>query len=389
MLISLVVCSLKILLLGNMDGEKLESALVTGGDGFIGWHLVSRIRELEPDCKISVIDLPTSLPRFPNVKYYNVDLSSKNKGVEEIEQIRPRVIFHAACTYSLCLPASTHWNLNYIGTQNVLDGAHAAGTVKAFIYHSSTSIIEDGTSPLLNATEDLPVLFEPEQKYPYPISKAHAERAVLAANRRGGMLTASMRPASGFGEADFEKMEKLIDVAKAGRANMQIGDGKNVYDLVYVGNYVHAHFLAAKALLRDSKKFAEEKTINEDLRVDGEAFHVTNDEPWLFWDFSREVARQAGFPVRAEDVKIIPRWLAMLMAFVMEWWAWISILGSRQPALTRSGARYSCLDRRISCEKAKRVLGYRPIWGMREGIENSVEWFRENGFLEDGKRAEK
>ena len=77
-------------------------------------------------------------------------------------------------------------------------------------------------------------------------------------------------------------MEKMISVARSGRANVQMGDGTNLYDFVYVGNVADAHILAAKALLR-----VHEGTPREDERVDGEAFHLTNDEPWLFWDFTR------------------------------------------------------------------------------------------------------
>lgn len=51
---------------------------------------------------------------------------------------------------------------------------------------------------------------------------------MLDANDRGGMLTVSMRPAGTYGEADFEMMESLIGNAKRGRANVQMGDGKNV-----------------------------------------------------------------------------------------------------------------------------------------------------------------
>jgi sterol-4alpha-carboxylate 3-dehydrogenase (decarboxylating) len=105
---------------------------------------------------------------------------------------------------------------------------------------------------------------------------------VLAANGTNGMLTVSLKPASCFGEANEEMMEKLISVARSGRANVQMGDGTNLYDFVYVGNVADAHILAAKALLR-----AHERAPGEDERVDGEAFHLTNDEPWLFWDFTR------------------------------------------------------------------------------------------------------
>jgi sterol-4alpha-carboxylate 3-dehydrogenase (decarboxylating) len=153
---------------------------------------------------------------------------------------------------------------------------------------------------------------------------------------------------------------------------MQMGDGQNVFDFLYVGNLVHAHLLAARTLIRASK---EEVVYGE--RVDGEAFHVTNDEPWLFWDFIRAIAAEAGYPVREEEVRAIPRWLGMLLAFFGEWWVWIVSFGKRESGLTRYGVRYSTLNRTLDAEKAKRVLGYRPIFTMREGIERSVRWARE------------
>ena len=137
--------------------------------------------------------------------------------------------------------------------------------------------------------------------------------------------------------------------------------------------------LAAKALLRDSDRYTKKESIEPSMRVDGEIFHITNDDPWLFWKFTREVAKQAGFEVREDQVKVIPRWVGMLIAFIAEWWIWFVSFGRRQSALTRGGVRYRCLDRTVRCEKAKRVLGYKPIWGTQEGIERSVDWFRGNG----------
>jgi sterol-4alpha-carboxylate 3-dehydrogenase (decarboxylating) len=358
-----------------MSSQELKSILVTGGCGFIGYHLVSRLLETSPSSHISVLDLPTSLPRYPNVKYYDVDVSIKPDVQDALEKIRPTVIFHAACTYSLALPAETHIRINTLGTINVLQAAQSVGTVKAFVYHSSSSVVEDGLSSMYNSTETSPVLFKPRQKFPYPLSKALAEKAVLEANRKDGILTTSIRPAGTFGEADYEMIDKLVTSAQSGRANVQIGDGSNTYDFLYVGNLVSAHLLAAKALLRAS--YIPEDEIREEERVDGEVFNITNDEPWLFWDFHREVAKQAGFPVRKEDIKILPRWLMMVIAFFAEWWVWVFSGGRRERTLQRSGVKYAWLTRTLSCGKAKKVLGYRPTIGIQEGIERSVRWFLE------------
>jgi sterol-4alpha-carboxylate 3-dehydrogenase (decarboxylating) len=357
------------------DGD-LVSVLVTGGSSFVGYHIVSKILDTEPTCHVSVIDLLTPLPRYPSVAYYDVDVTSKSEVQAALGRIRPRVIFHAACTYSLSLPPPTFNQVNTQETINMLEAAQTLGTVKAFIYHSSSSVIEDGTSSVINASETAPVLLGAQQKFPYPLSKALAESFVLNANRKHGILTASIRPAGAFGEADTETMEKFIGVAKSGRANVQIGDGKNVFDFLYVGNLVHAHLLVAKALLKASEN-PEEEVKRED-RVDGEAFHITNDEPWLFWEFARAIAKAADHPVKDNEIMAIPRWTAMLIAFCVQWIVWIVSFGRKESTLTTYGVRYSTMTRTLSIEKAKRVLRYQPIFTMRDGIDRSVAWFQES-----------
>lgn len=43
-----------------------------------------------------------------------------------------------------------------------------------------------------------------------------------------------------------------------------------------------------------------------EMRVDGEAFVITNDEPVLFWELYRAIAASVGRSVKMEDVKVVP-----------------------------------------------------------------------------------
>ena len=356
--------------------RALESVLVTGGCGFVGYNIVTKILEIEPTCQISVLDRPSSLPQFQTVQYFDVDVSSKEDVTAAVRKIRPRVVFHAACTYSLSLPPETHFRINTQGTVNVLEAVQTLGTTKAFIYHSSSSVIEDGVSSFVNASEYCPVLLPPEQKFPYPHSKAIAENYVLSSNRKHGILTTSIRPTGAFGEADTEMTQRLLAVARSGRANVQMGDGKNLYDFLYIGNLVHAQLLAADALL-GSQALAGGDSESEE-KVDGEAFQITNDETWLFWDFTRAVAKESGYPVKSNAIKVIPMWVGMLLAFFAEWTVWILSFGRRESNLTRHGVRYSSLTRTFNINKAKKRLGYRPLFSMQEGLQRTVKWFIEN-----------
>jgi hypothetical protein len=64
---------------------------------------------------------------------------------------------------------------------------------------------------------------------------------------------------------------------------------------------VHGHVLLAKALLRASSL----PQVLESERVNDEAFHITNDEHWLLWDFTRPVAAKWGQPVRKEKEFVV------------------------------------------------------------------------------------
>lgn len=169
-------------------------------------------------------------------------------------------------------------------------------------------------------------------------------------------------------------MGKMVAVARAGRSRFQMGYGKNAYDFVYVGNLADAHLLAAHALVDAHAN----PPLPADSRVEGEVFNITNGEPWLFWDFQREISKQLGFPIQDKDIVVIPKWVGLLIGFVSEWLVWLLSRGSKVANSTREGIRFSTLERTLNGEKARRVLGYKPRVGMQEGIERGVRWFKEN-----------
>jgi sterol-4alpha-carboxylate 3-dehydrogenase (decarboxylating) len=131
--------------------------------------------------------------------------------------------------------------------------------------------------------------------------------------------------------------------------------------------------LAADALLRAYGQPAAPM----EMRVDGQTFNVTNDERILFWDFQRHISAAVGFPVKKEEIKVIPKWVAMLMAATSEYSTWIWSWGTRQSAVTREAVRLTAIERTMNGEKAKRVLGYSPKVSILEGIERGGKWFVE------------
>ncbi|KAL4977900.1 hypothetical protein BDW66DRAFT_131298 [Aspergillus desertorum] len=354
--------------------SKLGPVLVTGGNGFVAYHIIAKILAEDPYCVIHSLDVNIDRNRHPNpnVHYHKADISSASD-VERVMQVaRPVTVFHLASPLFTGLPETTYTRVIVHGTHNLLAAIDNVKTVRALVNTSVTGLINDNESDMVNATEDMPVLRPPQQKLIYSIVKLESEEAIHAANRRNGLLTCSLRPCLTFGERDIGSLGKMISVARAGRANIQIGRGQNPWDFVYVGNVADAHLLAAHALL---DAWGKEPPADPSMRVDGECFHITNDDPWLFWDFQRAVAAAVGTPVRRENIKSIPAWAALALASVIEWAGWLLSCGTKPPTGTRTSIRYSTITRTHDISKAKRVLGYRPAVSMEDGLERSVRWF--------------
>lgn len=357
--------------------QTLGSVLVVGGCGFLGHHIVSLIRESDPAARLSVLDLQTERNRFPSVSYYDGDISSKPEVMAILERVQPRVVFHTASPHAANVrdPALFE-RVNVTGTRNLIECAQALGTVQAFVYTSSASVVHDNVSDLVRADETLPILRVPQQTEYYSHTKGVAEEIVLAANRKNGkMMTAALRPAGIFGEGDLVTVASIVKAAETGKYKFQMGNGKNLFDFTYVGNLAHAHVLAAKALLATD---ASPESVPEHLRVDGEAFFVTNDEPYPFWDFARAIGAAAGYPVKKEEIWVIPKSVGLAIGTLSEWIVWLVSFGKTKPMLSRNAIKFSCMTRTYCIDKAKRRLGYKPTVGMQEGIRRSGQWMQKD-----------
>jgi nucleoside-diphosphate-sugar epimerase len=160
-------------------------------------------------------------------------------------------VFHTA---SLTDPLATYdaiWNVNVIGTRNVLEACSAAG-VRNLIYISTTAVIFNG--------RDINNLSEEQCPYPtryldaYSATKSEAEQLIIAANGRISPLTdeplctVSLRPHAIFGPRDVHFMAKLVARARSGDLTHRIGSGENMVDFTYIGNVIHACRLAMDAM---------------------------------------------------------------------------------------------------------------------------------------------
>jgi len=352
--------------------QNITSALVIGGTGNLGHNVVKQLLKLDPPPKVYVFDLNTSQNRAAGVEYYDVDITNRTQVDSALSKTRPQLIFHTASPPPALPDLELYLRVNVEGTRILLQSAKKHGT-KAFVYTSSASVVHDAVSDLVEADESFPLVYIPIQKEMYSHSKAVADQLVRDSNSPGTMLTACIRPSGIFGERDASA-QRFVESGKAGKLKVQIGNGKNLWDWTFNENVIHAHFLAAQALLRTF-----DKQPAPDMRVDGEGFLITNDEHIEFWEFARRIGDAAGYPTKREEVRSLPRALMLAVAILSEWWVWLTSFGRSKSQMDRLAIQYSTMTRTYNIAKAKRVLGYRPVVSLSEAVRRAGASFKEDG----------
>ncbi|KAF2469383.1 sterol-4-alpha-carboxylate 3-dehydrogenase [Lindgomyces ingoldianus] len=355
--------------MADLETPVLGTALVIGGCGLLGHHIVKILIESKVTSKIVVLDVNTAVNLVDGVEYINGSITSSDQVTQVLKQHTPRVVFHTVSPNPLSENRKRFYEVNVGGTQNLLECIKNTTSVKALVYTSSSSVVHNSYTDLIKATEDMPLFFEPAQKVYYSHTKAVAEQMVINSNRQNGLLTTVIRPASLFGEGDHLLTGNMVGL---GRKNVIIGSGTNQFDFTYVGNNAYAQMLAAAALVRAS---TSKEPIPDDERVDGEAFVVTNDEPWPFWEFARALAVAAGYTVDRTKAKMLPKGVLLFFVGLLEWFYKILTLGTRQPAVKTRMILPTTLERTFNIGKAKKRLGYKPQVSIEEGISRTITWY--------------
>ena len=221
-------------------------ALVTGGAGFIGSHLVDLL--LSKSCEVVVIDnLATGRrSQVPEEAFF---LQGDVSDAELLAKALPGcdVVFHLAAVSSvqdsLDRPIEGH-NPNLTATLALLEAA-VRHKVPRFVFSSSAAVYGDtGGEP---AREDM--ISKPMSHY--AVQKLASEHYCHVYHRLHGLETVCLRYFNVYGSrqrADSPYsgvIAKFIDAARAGQPITIFGDGEQTRDFCHVNDVVMANYLAA------------------------------------------------------------------------------------------------------------------------------------------------
>lgn len=228
-----------------------NTALVTGGAGFIGSHLVGSLISSGWDVRV-LDDLSTGKLDNLNESFGSRRFSFIRGSIRKIEVVRrvirgADVVFHLAAIVSV--PRSireTHLvhDTNVNGTLLLLEEARKAD-VGRFVFASSAAVYGDSYTPPL--TEDLP----PRPTSPYGAGKAASEEYCQAYYRSFSLKTTVLRYFNVYGPRSAGPyagvMAQFAKDALEGRPFTVFGDGKQTRDFVNVADVVSATIKAAQS----------------------------------------------------------------------------------------------------------------------------------------------
>ncbi|RMD39704.1 hypothetical protein DV735_g5429, partial [Chaetothyriales sp. CBS 134920] len=340
--------------------------------------LASRYPSYDPSTtRVHALDLRCVRNRFPGCTYHEADITSEEQLIKIFDEVKPDVVINTASpTFDSPKPVLRKVNID--GTKTLIQVAQSR--CRVFVHTSSSSVVHDGVSDLLGATEDYPYVCPNRLEY-YSETKVHSERIVLAANSpEDHFYTCAVRPAGIVGEGDKSgyaySMTYQAAYAPAWQLKIQLGDNTNLFDTTYVGNVAYGLLCAAQVLNAQARRQAEGKAAPLDHeRVDGEAFNLTNGQPTAFWDQARYLWACYGVFIEPKEVWVIPKEWAVTIGGLSELFAKIT---GRKGRFTRQAAKYASMNRWFNCDKLVERTGYRPLVGIEEGLQRTVRWFKDD-----------
>jgi CDP-glucose 4,6-dehydratase len=311
---------------------------VTGATGLLGSSLVRRLMEAGADVVCLVRDwVPQSdfvrSGLIERVKVVRGDVRDQALLERVLGEYEIDAVFHLAAQTIVSIanrnPVST-LETNIAGTWTLLEASRRSPSVKAIILASSDKAYGDHEKLPYNETAAL------QGRHPYDVSKSCADLIAQAYAVTYKTPVAITRCGNFYGGGDLN-WNRIVpgtirSVLRSQRPVIR-SDGKYIRDYFYIEDGAAAYMLLAERL-----------GASPELR--GEAFNFSNEVQVTVLDLVKRI---------------------------------LKLMGSGLEPEIRNEATNEILHQYLSAEKARRVLGWKPLFTLDDGLQATIEWYR--GFL--------
>jgi nucleoside-diphosphate-sugar epimerase len=320
-------------------------AFITGASGFIGSHLARKL--LDQNWQVSILRHERDLPGLEKCQVFQGDIRDPHslKGMFKGTD----VLFHLAAALGASrIEKKRFFQINAQGTQNVLQSAVENG-VRRVIHCSSAGVFG-------SVKENRPV---EENHIPFPrdiydITKLEGENIALGFAKKGENVVV-IRPGWVYGPGD-QRTFKLIK-AVASKKFLLVTKGSTHQTPVFIDDLIQGILLCAEKAKA------------------GEIYHLAGKEDLTVKEITNAIAQAAG--VRLFQFPL-PIFILKVAAWKLE--KSFSLMGKEAP-LTQGKLAFFIHPKPLSIQKASAEFGYAPGWDFKTGIETTVAWYRQNGWL--------
>lgn len=318
------------------DFWRDKRALVTGGTGLLGGALVPRLIDAGADVVCLIRDsVPQSRLHRESITgriitvfgdVCDQDLMERTIGEYEIE-----TVFHLAAQTIVTVanrnPLST-FNSNIKGTWTLLDAARRSPRIKSVIVASSDKAYGTQAELPYEETNSL------KGEHPYDVSKSCADLIARSYAKTFGLPVAITRCGNLYGAGDLNWNRIVPGTIRSiirGKRPIIRSDGTFVRDYFYIDDAAAAYMSLAELL--ETRK---------ELR--GEAFNFSNE-------------------LQISALKLVE--------------TVSSLMGTDLSPVILNEATDEIKHQYLSAAKARRVLGWKPLFTLEAGLERTIHWYQD------------
>jgi CDP-glucose 4,6-dehydratase len=320
-----------------------RSTFVTGGTGLVGSWLIQRLVEAGADVVCLVRDwVPQSeLVRsgfIERVKIVRGDIRDRDILERVLGEFEIDTVIHLAAQTIVTIanrnPVST-FETNIAGTWNLLEACRRSPKVKQVVLASSDKAY--GDQDILPYNEDTPL----QGQHPYDVSKSAADLIAHTYAKSCDVPVAITRCGNFYGGGDLNWSRIIPGTIRSilrGQAPIIRSDGEYIRDYFYVEDGAAAYMLLAEQLAARTE-------------LKGQAFNFSN------------------------EIQVTVREIVESV---------IKLMGSDLKPVILNEANNEIRYQYLSAEKARRILNWKPLYNLDQGLSMTIDWYR-NFFTHDHK----
>jgi nucleoside-diphosphate-sugar epimerase len=345
--------------------KRSGGIIITGGNGFIGSHIVRAFAEHGVP-SVCVVRERSDISNLDGTgaRIVHGDITDLKSLVEAFEGFD--FVIHNAARVGDWGRYEDYYEANVLGTLNVME---------ACLLTSIENVIATGTNAVYGEedcrerkTENSPIkphyryfmdrIFPCKFNYYRDTKAIAAEKASEFAEKNGLNLTI-LDPVWAYGERELHSIfYTCCRSVKDGMACVP-GGKKNKFHVIYARDLAEAYVIAYRKRLKGVHRF-----IIGDQEV-----------PSMHEVFSL-FFKEAGL----RNPTMLPKWVFYPIGFLLEL-LYTAFKAEYPPVLTRGRVNTFYDNIEYSVEKAYRVLGFKNNFSLEQGIRNTVRWYKQNNLL--------